>query len=444
MPKQQALKVPHDQDAENAVIGSVLIDGKSFIEVDSILEETDFFFDKTAMLYKACSSLYKRRESINQITVAQELEREKNLEACGGAAFLSELVAMVPTSLDIGHYGEIVRRLAVSRRIISLAQKIAHTGYAAEPDTNKEIADIVGMVNLFRQNNTAFNELVTPNGAANILMELMEQYSNPQAHFSWGFRDLDDITAGIYPELVIIGSRPGVGKTQLMLDIAENLHTKTILFCTVEMSPKALMERKLARVSQVDIKRLRFHGFSGMDAEMERSVMELAGEVAEQQIFYLPRGSSSQDVYNEAAKLKESMGLDIVFVDYLQLLSDCWRTDKENQNVRVGRACKMLKSLVNDLEIPVVAASQLSRQLEYRAEKRPSLADLRDSGNIEQDADVVFLLYRDEEREDLLEVKMAKNRQLGPARAIRLQWLAERHCYVDYFGDSNADQGGLL
>ena len=419
---------PHDINAEEAAVGSLLIDGSAIYKIATLLQPSDFYHETNQWLYETCLSLYQRREAINQITVAQELDRQSKLEACGGAAYLSHLISIVPTSLDIEHYAQIVKRLAVSRREIALAGEIAKVGYGAEPDINNGIDKILEMVTDFHQKNVALNDIVTPKDAANILMDLVANYNNPQHSFSWGFKDLDDITSGIYPELIVIGSRPGVGKTQLMLDITENLWGKAILFCTVEMSTRALLERKIARELRMDIKQLRRHGIDekGMDR-----VVELTGQVAEQRIFYLPKGSSSQDIYKEAKKMQETVGLDIVFVDYLQLLSDCWRMERENQNVRVGKACKVLKSLVNDLQVPVVVASQLSRGLEYRSEKRPTLSDLRDSGNIEQDADVVLLLYRDDEKDDILEIKMAKNRQLGQAKAITLQWVADRHCYAN-------------
>ena len=418
--------LPHDIDAEEAVNGSLLIDGEAFKKIASLLHPPDFYTEVGQFIYKACGTLSERREAINQITVAQELDRQGKLETCGGAAYLSHLISIVPTSLDIEHYAQIVKRLSVSRRAIVLAGQIEKVGYSAEPDINGGISTIVEMVGKFRKQNVAFDDIVTPKDAGNILIDLINEYNDPQHTFSWGFRDLDDITSGIYPELTIIGARPGVGKTQLMLDVAERLYGRRILFCSAEMSTKALLERKLAKELGTDIRQLRRRGLD--DGNMDR-VIELSAQVSERQIYYLPNGCSSQDVYYEAKKMKGSVGLDIVFVDYLQLLSDCWRTSKENQNIRVGKACKILKSLVNDLRVPVVVASQLNRGLEYRAEKRPSMSDLRDSGEIEQDADVVLLLYRDEEKDDILEIKMAKNRQLGQARPISLQWVASRHSY---------------
>ncbi len=419
-------QLPMDIDAEEAVNGSLLIDGGAFNKIATLLHPSDFYTEVGQFIYTACGTLNERREAINQITVAQELDRQGKLGACGGAAYLSHLISIVPTSLDIENYAQIVKRLSVSRRAITLAGQIAGVGYEARPDVNEGINTIIEMANDFRKNNVAFDDIVTPADAGNILIDLISEYNDPRHTFSWGFHDLDDITSGIYPELIVIGSRPGVGKTQLMLDVADKLSGRHILFCSAEMSTKALLERKLAKELGTDIRQLRRQGLD--DGNMDR-VIELSGRVSEQQIYYLPNGCSSQDIYHEAKKMKDSVGLDIVFVDYLQLLSDCWRTSKENQNIRVGKACKVLKSLVNDLQVPVVVASQLNRGLEARAEKRPSLSDLRDSGEIEQDADVVLLLYRDVDRDDILEVHMAKNRQLGQAPAISLQWVAAHHSY---------------
>ncbi|KKN34679.1 hypothetical protein LCGC14_0791060, partial [marine sediment metagenome] len=389
---------PHDIDCEEAVNGSLLIDGEAFNKIATLIQPSDFYTEVGQFIYRACGTLQGRREAINQITVAQELDREGKLGMCGGAAYLSHLISIVPTSLDIEHYAQIVKRLSVSRRAISLGGQIAMVGYEARPDVNDGINTIVEMVNDFRKINVAFDDIVTPADAGNILIDLINEYNDPQHTFSWGFRDLDDITSGIYPELIIIGARPGVGKTQLMLDVADKLYDRHILFCSAEMSTKALLERKLAKELGTDIRQLRRQGLD--DGNMDR-VVELSGRVSEQQIYYLPNGCSSQDIYHEAKKMKDTVGLDIVFVDYLQLLSDCWRTSKENQNIRVGRACKVLNSIKNDLQVPVVVASQLNRSLELRAEKRPNMADLRDSGEIEQDADVILLLYRDmEDRDD--------------------------------------------
>jgi len=421
---------PHDIDAEEAVIGSLLIDGDA---IDLIkLKSEDFYHEPNRHMFKACLDLRKRRESINQITLAQELARVK---VDVGAAHLSHLISICPTSMDIEYYAQIVKRLAVSRQTISLASMIEAIGYKSEPDIKTGVNQVIELVQKFSLSNSDMQSILTPTGAGDTLLEMMQDYSDPKHTMSWGFVDMDRITSGIYPELIIIGARPGVGKTQLMLDIVENLNNKKILFATAEMSTRALLERKIARKLGVGIREIRKNGVT---EDQMTKIVDLAGEVAENSTFYLTQGSSSQDIYNEAKRMKDTVGLDIVFVDYLQILSDCWKTDRENQNVRVGKACKTLKMLVNDLNIPVVLASQLNRGLEYRGDKHPSLSDLRDSGNIEQDADVIFLLYREEEeRPDVMEISMRKNRQLGSAPYIELQWLKDRYCYGNKYLTNN-------
>jgi len=430
---------PHDIDAEESVIGSLLIDGDAIRQVEHTITPVDFYHEINRWLFQACMSLRSRREAINQITVAQELSRQKKIEECGGVAYLSHLISVCPTSLDIKYYADIVRRLSVSRQLINLGGQIANVGYTANPDPNKSIEEATKMLTDLKKSVTIFDELVQPKDAGNVIFDMIAEYNNPKHSMSWGFADLDELTSGIHPELAIFGARPSTGKTQLMLDILESLAERNyrVLFCSAEMSIKALMERKVARELKTDIRILRR---SGLPPDLMDKLAELAGVVSERQVFYLPQGISSNDIYNEATKLKETVGLDIVFVDYLQILKDCWQMGKESKSVLVGRASKVLKSLVEDLRIPVICASQLNRDLERRPEdaRKPMLADLRESGDIEQDADVVFLLWRDLNNTDenirhTLEVKMAKNRQLGDAPFIRLNWLPSQHRYVDAY-----------
>jgi len=432
---------PHDTDSELSVIGSLLIDGDAIRLVENTIKSPDFFNEQAQMIYEACVTLRSRRERINQITAAQELDRQGKLETCGGAAYLSYLITICPTSLDIEYYAQIVRRLSVSRQLIVLGGKVEQVGFSAEPDTNQALETVTTMITELRKTVTVFDELISPKDAAHTLYDMMDEYNNPKHTTPWGFVDLDYITSGIYPELIIFGARPGTGKTQLMLDVLENLawRNKKILFCSAEMSIRSILERKIARELRVDIRELRRNG---LDPDLMGKLSDLAGEVSENQVYYLPQGITSQDIYQEAAKLKEHGGLDIVFVDYLQILKDCWQLGKESKATLVGRASKILKALVNDLQIPVICASQLNRDLERRPEeaRKPVLADLRESGDIEQDADVVFLLWRDltnmdENIRNVLEVKMAKNRQLGDAPAIKLNWLQEQHRYVDAYRD---------
>jgi replicative DNA helicase len=438
---------PNNNDAEENVIGSLLIDGETIRVVENKVKSADFYFEQNRLIFEACVVLRSRREAINNVTVAQELSRRGDLEKIGGTSRLSFLISVPATSLDIEFYADIVYRLSVSRQLILLGERISGIGYQQEPEINQAVDNVVQSVTDFRRTVTVFNELVTPADAGNVIIDMLDDAKYPERIMSWGFKDLDKLTNGIFPELVYIGARPSVGKSQLMLDMVEDLayHGKKILFCSAEMMIKAIMQRKIARDLSVDIRTLRQGNYPN---ELKDRIVQVAGEVSERQVYYLPRGISSQEIYSEASKLKSNNGLDIVFVDYLQLLRDCWQTSRDTKAVQVGRASKVLKTIVDDLGIPVICASQLSREIEHRTDenKKPMLSDLKESGEIEQDADVVFLLWRDKDNPDvevsnILEVKMAKNRQLGDATAVRLVFLPKEHRYADAQSFATSEEG---
>ena len=426
----------HSIDSEEAVIGSLLLDGSCITAVKEIVTQDDFYHETNRWCYEACLDLHSRREAINQITLATELNRQGKLDSCGGSAFLSHLISNCPTSIDADHYADIVHRLAVSRRLMALGEKIRGIGEQADPNTGKTLDEVTGLVKDFQKANANMGEVVTPYQAAELTMELISKYNSENKAISWGFRDLDDSTGGIFPELIVVGARPSIGKTQFLLDIAANIsrQNKTQLFVSGEMGVNQLMERRVSRALGISIKDMRSHGIPD---EMSGRVMDLAGEISEDGIYYLPIGTASGEIYRHATKLKETVGLDIIFVDYLGMLKDVWNS-KDNLNVATGKAMKTLKAIVDDLQIPVIVASQLNRRVEYRAEddRIPTLADLRDSGTIEQDADNVFLLGRKLDvvgDEGVLWVKRAKGRQIGTAKALKLVWLPDKYHYADYF-----------
>lgn len=431
---------PHDITAEEGVVGSLLLDSEAIKDVKFLLPE-DFYHEPLRELYAACVDLYHRGMKIDSITLGNEIDRRGKLSECGGIPYLSHLIATVPTSLDIDSYAQIVKSLSISRQLIVLGTQCVEIGRKADPDNNKNIGKIYDLITDFKKKNMPLKGLISPKDSSDILFELLDKYNEPSHAIGWGYRVLDEITSGIYPsELTVIGARPSVGKTQLMIDIAENVarQGKTILFCSVEMAIKALMERRVARELNLSVLDLRKRGLNQLQQD---KLVDLVGKNSEHSIYYLADGTSSQDVFNEAQKLKDNIGLDIIFIDYLQFLSDCWQSDRENMNVRVGKVCKTLKTIANELQIPVIVASQLSRALEHRGseDRHPTLADLRDSGNIEQDADVVFLLDREViydstgriADDTTVLVKMAKNRQMGSAAPVRLKFNLRTRRYED-------------
>lgn len=430
---------PHDIEAEESLLGALLLDGRLIGNIFNTIHEVDFYSERNSLIFTAISELYKRRETVNQITVAQELNRLNLLEKCGGASYLAHLISVCPTILDIDSYANIVHRLSVSRNLIIISEKLADIGYSACPDSSQTINQSSELFESFKSKNTVLgSKVITPVVAANELFGMLESYGKVQVSLQWGYRDLDYVTTGIYPELIVIGARPSVGKSQFMLDVAENIdnQNKKVLFVTSEMNLKQVLERSLAKVTGMSIRELRLNG---IPAEKEKLVMDYIGYMAEGNIYYRTGKIYASDIFRETQTLKQTTGVDIVFVDYLQFLADCWEESRENQNIRVGKACKVLKNIVEELGVPVVVASQLSRAMEYRNKesKFPMLADLRDSGNIEQDADVVLLLHRDEDEDDptklsnVLQIKMAKNRQLGIASHINLVFNTKVNRYMD-------------
>jgi replicative DNA helicase len=425
-------KIPSNIEAEESTIGSVLIDNSCFSKVLSIVKSKDFYDERNSWLFESCENLYSRRESINQITVAQELERQGRLESCGGSPYLSYLISIVPTSLDAEYYAEIVKRLSTYREMINLSQSIQFMAESQPPDSNDTIGKLSEMVTDFTKNNLMVDDLITPEMAADELLKMVNEYSEGTGKgMSWGFKDLDKLTGGIYPELTIIGARPSVGKTEIMINIVETMQDKKILFVSGEMLLRGLLERKAARKLGITVVELRKGNLT--DVQLSK-LADLAALTSEIPLYHLPPGKTSFDIYARVEQLKSTIGVDIVFVDYLQILKDCWISNKENMRIRVGTASKTLKGIVNDFSVPVICASQLSRALEYRTDKRPTLADLRESGDIEQDADNVILLYRDmEEEPNILEAKIAKGRQTGSFPHVKLVWVEKEQRYADYF-----------
>lgn len=432
---------PHDIDAEEALLGSLLIDEHSIRKIINGLRQDDFYSERNRWIYESCCNLYERREAISQITVAQDLARQDKLENCGGASFLSHLISVCPTSLDIEYYAGIIYRLSVSRRLISTSEQLAQIGYESLPNANETINKAIELVEAYRKNNAILgNSVITPLKAANDLFELVQRYKDPPNYPKWGFVDLDDITGGIPPEYIVIAGRPSMGKSQLALDVAENLNWqgKTILLASAEMADMQIYERKLASVTGLSILDIRKYGISD---EHEKTLMDAVGQMSESKLHYIAGKLTLNDIYREVSNIlsKGDGKLDGVIVDYLGALQDCYTDGRDNQNVKIGKISNRFQSMTHEFSIPFFVLSQLNRELEHRADPHPQLSDLRDSGSIEQDADVVLLIHRDRLEDmslsNILEVYMAKNRQLGAHPPIRLQFDDKLKRYVNLARD---------
>jgi len=432
-------EIPRNTDAEETILGTILIDGQSIRDVRDSLQVSDFHSEKCGLIYQAILNISKRLSIINHVTVAQELKQSGTLNKVGGAGYLLHLVACGGFYGDLVEYSDMVIRLSISRRLVAAGDAVKGIGYAAGNDVAEDLEKSASIIEDVRQGaNVLSSQSISPWGAAEQLGEYLVELESDKVSASWGFRDWDRITTGIYPgEFNIIAARPGVGKTQVMLEVANSLSCqgKKILFVSLEMRLKTLLEREIAMKLGLSIRDLRS---GNMSSDQKVQIADLMGEISEKGIYYLTGDRTTAEVVAEIRRLKESAGVEYVMLDYIQRLKDCRAGDgKVNVHHKVSNASKMMAGIGKDLNISVTISSQLNRGSEYRDDKRPRLSDMRESGSLEEDGDNIFTLYREEldnyspENKGVLEVKMAKNKQLEPAPAIYLQWIPNQHRYGD-------------
>ena len=434
---------PHDINAEEAVIGSLLIDGTAIYRIATLLDEPSYFYhEPTQLLYEACQSLHQRNEAIDQITVAQELDRQGKLETCGGVAYLSHLISIVPTSLDIEHYAQIVYRLSVSRRLINAAQQIATIGQQADPDVDASLSKAEDILFRLRHGQSP-RDFVHVRQVLDKYFETPvppeeEGYTEPITHVLSNFTGLDEIIGGFQrSDLIVIAGRPSMGKTSMALNIARNAAVEQgacVALFSLEMSQEALVLRLISSESGVNLSQVRLGYHTETD---ERRIMNSIGILSEAPIYIddSPR-LRVVEMRSKARRLYYERGINLIIIDHLGLIQGEGRI--ENRVQEISYISRSLKSLSRELNIPVIAVSQLSRASEWRASHRPQLSDLRDSGSIEQDADVVIFIYRDdyyfnreewelqhpdrEYPEGIADVIIAKHRN-GPIGQINLRFV---------------------
>jgi len=392
---------PHDINAEEAVIGSLLIDGTAIYKIANLLNEpSHFYHEPNQWLYESCLSLYKRNEAIDQITVAQELDRQGRLESCGGVAYLSHLISMVPTSLDIEHYAQIVHRLSISRRLITAAQQIGAIGHQADPDVDVSLSKAEDILFGLRHGQSP-SDFVHVRSVLDKYFETPpspeeEGYTEPITRLMSSFTGLDELLGGFQrSDLVIIAGRPSMGKTSLAVSIARNAAVEQgacVALFSLEMAREPLVLRLISSESGVGLSQVRLGQHTESD---ERRIMNAIGLLSEAPIYIddSPR-LRVPEMRSKARRLYHERGVNLIIVDHLGLMQG--ESRMENRVQEISYISRSLKALARDLDVPLIAVSQLSRASEWRASHRPQLSDLRDSGSIEQDADVVVFIYRDE------------------------------------------------
>ncbi len=418
--------IPQNVEAEEAVLGSLLIDPEALYRVSPFLKGEDFYVQKNAWVYEAVLAIHERREPVDFVTLCDELERRGQLEEIGGAAHITSLINAVPSAIHAEAYGHIVEQAAIRRRLISAASQIAQLAYQEVEDVD-QVVDQAEQA-LFSVSQRRITRDLTP------IQELIRRYYDRieylHAHqgeplgVPTGYIDIDRLLGGLQrSDFVIIAARPSVGKTSLCLSIARNAarHGQHVAIFSLEMSGEQIVQRLVSAETGIDTQRLRLGDLR--DDEWPLFV-QATGKLADLPVFIDDTPSiSALQLRTKARRLHSEHGLDLIIVDYLQLMTGDVRS--ENRVQEVSYISRSLKAIARELDLPVVAASQLSRAVEQRTDKRPVLADLRESGSLEQDADVVMFIYRDElyhpdtEKQHIADIIVAKHRN-GPTGTVQL------------------------
>jgi replicative DNA helicase len=421
---------PQNQDAEQSVLGSLLIDPDAIIKVASFLVPDDFYREAHQVIYASILGLHERRLPADLVTLVDDLERQEQLDFVGGASYLTSLINLVPTSVHVEHYGRIVERTALMRRLITAAGQIAALAYEDREEAD-EVIDEAERI-LFEVSQRRISKSLQP--ISEVLrryyerVEFMVEHRDETLGVLTGFTDLDRLLGGLQPsDLIIIAARPGVGKTSLAITMAKNAALKyhaVVAMFTLEMSGEQLVQRMISSQTGIDSQRLRLGRIE--DREWEQFT-RVSSELSETTIFIDDTPSPSpMEIRTKARRLAAEFDLDLIIIDYLQLMQSGERRN-ENRVQEISYISRSLKALARELNVPVIALSQLSRAVESRQDRRPVLSDLRESGSIEQDADIVMFIYRDDlynensARDNIADIIVAKHRN-GPTDTISLQF----------------------
>ena len=429
---------PHSVEAEQSVLGSILLDKDAMISVSETLIPEDFYKEAHRVIYECMLKLYNNQSEIDLITLADELRDQGYLDDIGGIAYITSLSTIVPTTSNIKYYINIVKEKSISRQLISAANDIINLGYDSSTkvedvleNAEKKIFDISQerTPNDFQPINQVLTETLS------MLEKLYEEKSDVTG-LTTGFRDLNKKINGLQrSDLLLIAARPAMGKTAFALNLVQNAALKgdaSVAVFSLEMSKEQLVQRMVAAQSSVELKKIKTGTLAANDwPRITDGMAVLSG--AKIHIDDTP-GIKISELRSKCRKLKIEKGLDLVLIDYLQLMEG--EGHNESRQQEIAKISRSLKILAKELDCPVVALSQLSRAPEQRADHRPMLSDLRESGSIEQDADIVMFLYRDEyynpdtERKNIGEVIVAKNRH-GETGTVELVWFGEIQKFAD-------------
>lgn len=425
---------PQNLDAEMSLLGAVLIDEEVLADISEHVNPTDFYDRRHGIIFGAMMRLYEKHRPVDLLTLTEELKRKNELDDIGGSAFLSELTNYVPTAAHAEAYAEMVGQKAVRRRLIKASSDIAELGFDEETTTQELLEK--AEAELFSVSDQSLKQdLVSLESILNDSFDRLEELSHNKGQLRGvrtGYRDLDNMTAGLQrSDLIILAARPAMGKTTLVTNLAFNVATiakQPVLFFSLEMSKEQLVDRMLADASGVNSWNIRTGNLSSDEFSKLSDAM---GELSEAPIYIDDTpGLSVLEMRTKARRAMHDNPLGLIIVDYLQLMQATGRSDG-NRVQEVSEISRGLKLIARELNVPVIALSQLSRSVESRSPQIPQLADLRESGSIEQDADIVMFIYReayynpDTDRGNITDLIIAKHRN-GPTGSVELYFHPER------------------
>ncbi|KRE89797.1 replicative DNA helicase [Paenibacillus sp. Soil766] len=431
---------PQNIEAEQAVIGAILIHGDALITAMERITSDDFYRGSHQRIFEAIVELAEAQEPIDLITLTALLQNKQQLEEIGGVTYLSELANSVPTAANIDYYAAIVEEKSMLRRLIRTATQIVSDGYANEDNVGMMLSDAEKKILEISQRRSSTGFVVI----RDVLMEVFEKveqlYSNKggSTGIPSGFIDLDKMTSGFQrSDLIILAARPSVGKTAFALNVAQNVGVRakeTVAIFSLEMGAAQLVQRMVCAEANVDANRMRTGNLEGDD--WEKLTMAI-GALSEANVYIDDTPTITvADIRAKCRRLQQEKGLGMILIDYLQLIAGRGGKGGDNRQQEVSEISRTLKQIARELNVPVIALSQLSRGVEQRQDKRPMMSDLRESGSIEQDADIVAFLYRDDyydkesEKKNIIEIIIAKQRN-GPVGTVELAFLKQFNKFVN-------------
>ena len=432
---------PQNIEAEQSVLGAVLIEQSSIAKISDLLNPEDFYREAHRLIYRAVLGLFERSEAIDFITVVDILRRENTLEQAGGIAYITSLANGVPTAANITFHAKIVQEKSLLRRLIAAATDIASMGYAESEEVDRVLdsAEQKILEVATRKASQDFQPIKEIIFSTLDKIDEMHKSKGGITGISTGFTNLDKLTGGFQrSDLILIAARPSMGKTAFVLNVAQHMATrdrKSVVIFSLEMPKEQLAMRMMCAEGMIDSQHLRT---GAMSSEEWKNLVDAADRLSGSPMYIDDTANvTAIELRNKARRISKEHGLDCIIIDYLQLMDGGAHSRIDNRQQQISDISRSLKGLARELRVPVIALSQLSRGPESRTNRRPMLSDLRESGSLEQDADLVAFLYRDDyynpesEKKNITELLIAKNRN-GPTETVELYFHKNFTRFTDY------------